>query len=127
MRRRPEGGPMRRFLAMVALLVVAASASASGVYSDAQKLKTDVDARIAAIPATTKEAKNLTKASAKLATYGGGSTVADFKILAAAGKFLAASGTQDQPIKDDASALVHDFCDCAAERHDAALAAIDLL
>jgi hypothetical protein len=115
---------MRRALAFVVVLVVAALAYASSLYSSVQQLDSDCAARIAAIgsPAATKklkkEAVGLNKARTQLAKYGGGASVKDFRTIAKAGPMLVASGTTDAAILADVQAIL----DCFREAVDNRLA-----
>ncbi len=119
---------MRISLPALALIVCASTASARDVASDVQQLDADLAARIGVVGAPpTKESKNLAKARAKLGTYHGGSTVADFKILASAGRFVAASRTSDDAVTADAQAVLHSICDCATTRQGLADSALTSL
>ncbi len=99
------------------------------VASAVAQLKTDVDARVAAIgTSSTRESTNLLKASRLLAQSAGATTAAQGPLLVAAGKALAASTTTDAAVVADVVAVIDAQCDSAkAERTAAAAAQAQLL
>ena len=111
---------MRALIAFLVLMFLGPAALFADVASAVDKLRLDVDARIAAIgePAT-KESKALTKAKNKLALYTGHNDVAGVKILAAGGKLLIASRTTDQAILADVVLVVNGILELADRRRDA--------
>lgn len=112
---------MRTALAFLVLLLFA-SLGFADVASGVQQLDTACANRIAAIgtPPGTKqdanEAKNLQKARDKLALYQGDNTVAAFKKVAVAGKYIFASATDDAAVLAGVQAVVDGFAEGADKR-----------
>lgn len=106
---------MRSFLAALILFLSAGTAFATGeIAAAAAQLSTDVKARIAAIGVPTSKAlsnelKQLKIARNRLAKYSGQEKVADLKVLAGAGKFIALSRTEDPAIQADVTAVLQAF------------------
>lgn len=114
---------MRSSIALVLVLLLAGVAAAfASVSSGVQHLDAAAAARITAIgtpPATkalSRESKNLSKARTKLALYTGQDTVAAFKNLAAAGRLVFASGTNDPDIVAALNEIVDGFLNGADNR-----------
>jgi hypothetical protein len=124
---------MRSLIASVVVLLVAAAAFASSLYSAVQQLDSDCAARITAIgsPAPTKklkaEAAGLNRVRTQLAKYTGGVSVKDFRTIAKAGPALLASGTRDPAILADVQTILGCFEDGVQTRLDNAQNVLDEL
>jgi hypothetical protein len=122
---------MRSMIAFLALLILSTIGFAD-VGSGVQQLDGACAARIAAItpPASKKEAneaKNLQKARDKLALYDGNNTVAMFKKVAAAAKFVFVSATDDAAVLAGVTTIVEGFAEGADRRLDSAASQLSQL
>jgi hypothetical protein len=123
---------MRTLIAFLGVLLLSALALAD-VASGVQQLDVACANRIAAIgdpPASKKEAneaKNLQKARDKLALYDGNNTVAMFKKVAAAAKFVFVSATDDAAVLAGVTTIVEGFAQGADKRLDSAASQLSQL
>jgi hypothetical protein len=110
---------MRAFVAGLVLAVTAGIApAAESLPAEVAQLDEALAARIAALeggaaPSATQELAKLESARIKLGLYEGENDVADFKALAAAGRALYASETDDATVLAEAAQVLEAICDLA--------------